>query len=956
MRYMLVVGLIAGLVGAAYAAEGAPLKVTEPVGVERVNAVATGGVPVGPLGVKDVTELVVLDAAGKPVAAQVSPLVTHEDGHLLWVLVDLKTDLKANETKAFTLAKGSAAPPAVEHRVWSKGDDRTFTLTNGLVQVVLSESKFNLFDSVWVDRNGDGKFADDERMLDAKQPAALVVVRGKDGQVFSTRDGKVQKVTLEDAGALRATVRIDGDFGDTAGAAWLKYTARLTMWAGRPDIKVLYSIRNTNPAAVQEEQIRRAAVTLKLAPLAGKAHYLVGAGEPKLSQLSRDENDATKPSQWHSRVRLSQVGLAGQVTGKSHRTFYHLVDFDDAGYRVQQFQPGNRRPFVDVGFKASGWLDLAGDNAGCQVWLRNFSYETPKQIEAAVDGTMTVDLLPEHAGKGQPYYANGGYWLGDQSYATYELNFRFHARPLVTAADWKLYDTGLQAYVSPTPETAARAETIARQADDVLQLVAAPEWYTQTGDLWGPVPSLAEERTAAEAMGYKNVGPVRPKPPQDLVSEFVAYVNFHYYSEWDEPGDAILEFLRTGDWSVYKRAHAFARNYRDLGVPRTDGLPVAANRPQGAKGPNVAAIPRWGKFCGCHNYGSGVFDCWLVTGDRSYRDAGIDFGYASAHPPVVRNGFGDRGWARQMIAVIRTYQVTRDPKLRTWLIANCRPPVPTDAQRQDGRAVIAGTTQGAWMVGLSSHAVWHNWLMHRNALDGVERDDYRDGILGVAWNVAKYWWFDEYKGGPYYVTFDANGRSANGGGAAYTISSIDMMTRGYLLTGDKRLLDAAKKFWNAANGADATTQSLRLQDFQGMGSASFWARQLIYELAHPRKDAEAPKAVTDLKAEPLGGGSVKLTWTAPADQGGGKVVEYQLKHAPCPIVAFPDYNFPADKGKTWTFWAAYNVPGEPKPAAPGALESITLTLPAGVRHLALVSRDDSSNESALSNVVQVEVK
>ena len=89
-----------------------PLAVTEPAGVDRVQAPVTGGVPIGPLGVRFPQELVLVDAAGKTVQAQFSPMVTHEDGHYLWVLVDFLTDLKAKETRTFTLRKGQATLPA----------------------------------------------------------------------------------------------------------------------------------------------------------------------------------------------------------------------------------------------------------------------------------------------------------------------------------------------------------------------------------------------------------------------------------------------------------------------------------------------------------------------------------------------------------------------------------------------------------------------------------------------------------------------------------------------------------------------------------------------------------------------------------------------------------------------------------------------------------------------------
>ncbi|MFO7900623.1 MAG: fibronectin type III domain-containing protein, partial [Planctomycetota bacterium] len=371
----------------------------------------------------------------------------------------------------------------------------------------------------------------------------------------------------------------------------------------------------------------------------------------------------------------------------------------------------------------------------------------------------------------------------------------------------------------------------------------------------------------------------------------------------------------------------------------------------------------WGKFCGCHNYGTGLIDVWLLTGDRSYRDAGVEYGYEHARTAKVWGGFGHRGWGRKMASVLATYKVTRDPKLKAWLIENCRPPVPDKALREDGRCLIMGRGPGSWQAGLCGHAIWHNWVLHRDEYKGVARDDYRDQIVGIARNVARYWWSDELHGGPYYITFPpikpgdkaATAPTFGGGGGDYTQTCVDMMTRGYLLTGDPALLKSAKKFWNAANGEEKTVQRARLQTIRGMGSNTFWCRRLVSLLAHPRADRSPPKKITDLKAEATGGGAVKLSWTAPSDDD--RVAAYQVKHAPRPIVAFDDYRAWRDYRKKWTWWSGYNVAGEPPPGRPGGAESMTVTdLPAGTYHFAIRSRDAAPNESPISNVVKVDVR
>ncbi|MFO7898752.1 MAG: hypothetical protein R6V58_06790, partial [Planctomycetota bacterium] len=423
-----------------------PLQVTEPAGLARVNAPVTGGVPVGPLGAKSAGELVLADEEGKAVPAQVSPMVRAEDGRLLWVLVDTQVDLPARGAATFSLRRRRPAdPPAAgpaDHGLRINGRPaadaiadltevlraRTLTLSNGLVQIELSPERFNLFENVWADADGDGRFADDEKLLDPSRPEppkgettmpgagvipALSVHRPDPNAVYSTRFGKADKVAFEDAGPFRTTVRLDGTYGRGKGDRWLGWTCRVTMWAGRRDVRVLYALRNVNPKLRQQEKVKRATLRLRLAGTNGSANYLLGAADVRMSRVTKSAKQTPKGSQWHSRVVLEQVGPCEAVCGKSHRRFHHLVNYRTAGYRVLQDQPSGRMPVADVGFECDGWLALDGGRGSALVWLRNFTRDNPKRVEAVHAGTITLDLIPPDDGSPQPYYSKGGYWLGD---------------------------------------------------------------------------------------------------------------------------------------------------------------------------------------------------------------------------------------------------------------------------------------------------------------------------------------------------------------------------------------------------------------------------------------------------------------------------------------------------------------------------------------------------------------
>lgn len=568
-----------------------PLIVTEPAGIARTDSPVSGGVPIGPLRIQNSASLLLVDANGTTVPTQFSPLVTLEDGTIAWVLVDFLTTLKAGESKEYRLTSSAKVPrvPEIRSPVQVKQAGDRLSISNGLLTLVLSTKNFNLFESVVI----SGR-----ELLDPAQPPTLKLVRASDGVTFTTRDGAVESVRFEDSGPVRSTVRIDGTYGDGKGGSWLKYTARITVWAGSPDVKVLYAIRNVNPAVAEMAQIRQDSAVMKLTQTAAAANYVVGAAAPCMSRLSRHEAATSKPSQWHNAVELAQVGPCEAVTSKSHRRFHHLVDYEDAGYRVRQYQPADRKPVVDIGFHCDGWVYLEGNKGGCQIWLRNFSEDNPKRLIADVDGLITLDLIPEYEGRRQPYYAEGGYWLGDRSHRTYEIHFFFFSEPVITVEDVKRWEDQFENYIPLTGSSAEKLMANVRQARDALQLVSTPEWYTTTGELWGVVPSLADEMVAAKAMGRVRLSPSSPLDAGErFATEFIHYENFHYRSEWDAPGDALLEFLRTGEWHFFKRAHSYARNYRDLGVPRTDGLTLG-DRPRGAFH-KVGAVERWGKFCEC---------------------------------------------------------------------------------------------------------------------------------------------------------------------------------------------------------------------------------------------------------------------------------------------------------------------------------------------------------------------
>jgi hypothetical protein len=189
----------------------------------------------------------------------------------------------------------------------------------------------------------------------------------------------------------------------------------------------------------------------------------------------------------------------------------------------------------------------------------------------------------------------------------------------------------------------------------------------------------------------------------------------------------------------------------------------------------------------------------------------------------------------------------------------------------------------------------------------------------------------------------------------------DIPARGYALTGEDFLKKRAYDYW--WGGSHRGYNRTKMHALGGVGA---WVNingdhsetvnmtgRTFYIWSHPRKDQQAPKAITDLKVSVMGE-KATVSFTAPADEGGGKVVRYQIKCSDRKIVGYKAFleiynNFQEKTHCNW--FLAKNVAGEPKPKAAGAKESFTVTgVPAGAKFFAVRAFDDSSNRSAMSNI------
>ncbi|MCG3178791.1 MAG: hypothetical protein BIFFINMI_01121 [Phycisphaerae bacterium] len=1060
MRRIILTTIAAMILTAPAWALEIPVTVTEPAGLERADAPVFGGIPLPRGEVKDAGTLQLVDAAGQPVALQVDPLVTEPDGSLRWVLLSFKADLKPHEAKTFTLKTGQAKAPAAKSIVADGAD--AVTIDTGRATLVISRSKpFALFDSVAVGgrkvvTGGSASYTD-----------------GTDASKLATYPAKApDSVTVEYAGALRATVCIKGHFDDGADNG-LGYVARITAWAGHSDVEVKYSLTNSTPDHYTHRRIKDSSVVLTLA----------SAGETTVGLAT--------PIKAGGDVAVHQ-GLGARVSGGC------VVTVDGKQSWSNAVEEGAKTP-VEV---CPGWLVSGGSGVGVAdlyftddparalsagkagLVLTGVAERFCQDVTDKLDGPMRElnQKIREEKDADAKKKMQGEYGQMQKEYRSLGLPFYAKYR-------WLLDSTHISSfYVIDFATDAAGMARETALARAPLHALAPSHWYFDTEALAvGRFGTQADEMKAYEKWGWKFDAGRAPKGPG--VNDRRRYIrgeDNHYETEEDIVESLTLMYLRTGDRAFFDYATGWANYNMDLQPFRTDGWrfkdggvwwtsggPSGGNSPQRPADPVTglrngmpapwgtgmgSKLMSWGemdaqdcsflansKACYCHNWGEGIAGWYCITGDRDALETAVDD--AEQNYDAQRRAFSKTPG--------KTNNFSRDFTRSCYLINAARELLPNDPfliEAGDYVAAVFLKRPVPEPRGLVQPAGWNlreivgkadsdeaktqavlNWAKGYVGQQGVDAFkasgvtiDFKTGELvdprtGARWqpNVAPHTWmfpplsnamelyyrltgnedardwviafgqgasrvlYQPRHGNLYYgkmlADWPVKGEvkdyaswvlpaDADQYGQGLAINGYlaefypDVCARAYYFAGVTLCKQRAYDFWFSGShrGYNSPTMSnvggvAKWVNYYGVHSETVcFTGKTFYVWSHDRADGEAPAAVKDL-AVSVSGGKATANFTGPADAGGGKVASYQLKFSDKPIVSYEAFLplYAAGKDNAVTNWfLAGNVAGEPAPATAGLKVSLTVEVPEGAKYFALVSFDDSSNRSDISNVAE----
>jgi len=1024
MRYLIAL-MLAAMSLPTFAAEW-ELKLTahEPANLLRTAEPLSGGVPL-PAGTFRNGQPFSLFSDGREMPAQVLPLVVDEKGFLRWVLIDFQADLQAAQNREFLL---TVTPPAAKPPLPLRITDNAsgVTVDTGKITFTIARDKpFSLFSAV----EAGGK------PLANGGEISYTEVTNPDREPHRYIADRPSIIVVEHAGPLRATICVKGFVvGDQQ--TRMRYIARITAWAGRSDVHVKYSLANSNEQHYCYRLIKDCSIELKLANAPTSA--LVGTGRPA---------EAALPCFMRQSMRVVKAAVHGEDALGNAKWLHKAPGATGPGGAKAVAAGKDLWVSSGKGDVSEGWIAAITTDAAIFVTDICFVEDPPRQL-AVNDNAIVLSPIVEPFEGAETPFSDRHRLLMDCSHLSSEYVFDFRA--------------------SPDPTQLSRQARLSRSR---LHVIAPPEWYFQTESLAvGRFGTRADEIACYDKWGWKYDASKIPQgaaPMFTNISRWTGGDDNHYTSEQDTLDSLVLMYLRTGHRSFFDAAQAWANYFMDLEAWRTDdwrykdggvwwltGGPLG-NRPQRTRDPisgllnnapaapwtdaakckppftKPAALDFWflgnAKQCYCHNWGEGLAEWFLLTGDRDALEAAIDcveqnydtqkraFGKTPGKPADFSRDFTRSCYVANAVRLCvptdpfivqasdylaGVFLRRPDPEPRGFLngprkitLKELQDKVGPNGLAKMKELGIALDEQGylnnpktgarwrpvvdphTWMFPPLSRAMetyWHitgneaalDWLIaygqaaahvlyqqkHGNLAYGRFLVDFP--IKGLAWDRHSWNIADGVK--------DGEGEPINGYLGGF---HPDVCARAYFYCGEEFLKQRAYDFWYYASHRGYNAPRMHnvggvgqwINTYSTHGESVCFTGKTFYIWSHPRQDDRPPKAVTDLKVA-VADDQATITFTAPSDEGGGKVVRYQLKYSDKPIVDYAKFLelFADNKdAAVANWWMCPNVPGEPLPGAPGAKESFTVTgIPPGARCFAMVSYDDSSNRSAISNVAE----
>lgn len=982
-----------------------PLEVHNWAKVDRHGEPVTAGLPLPAEAVYDLSRLRLVDKKGKPVSAQFRSLSKwwyekhskkRNPSHK-WVLLDFQADVPAKGISYFRLEKteSQALPSTRLHIFDRKGE---VTVDTGKLKFRVSKNSGNMFDGVWLDINGDHTYDRHEAVILPNNNSEGRIIAGDwpkggciEGTVHSTLHSAPERVLVEEQGPMKVTLRVEGrHFAKHDGVKQGLYGYRMfiTAYAGKPHIDLQYALTNTDIEG--ERPIKTRDVLYK-----GAKPYTINSWPFLAYDLD------------------FKLNLNNEKTYTVLTAHERKGDLSDAS--VDLFQEHGRFALKEAGTVIGNGQDAPGTAAvsdgrlGLAVAMRDFAPNYPKGLSLKKN-SFTIKLFPE---------TEKVYWLDHHTRKNHRMRltfFKHHLQDGELEALWEQNESPLRMLAPATWYRDTRAW------DGGFAI--APGYKRKTPFQWKrKAKSSRGEHTGWADYGFINkfnggghhwnlatvfgrylmdASPKRFEKNESRVFYFNNMVPVHTsYTRWKDFNWMLQPEEHLNDYSIH---HPLDLETSKRKFPEWKPNRVKNNKPDHGHMTNFQQLEYyyltgdWATYDSLLDEGLRAAACiyWRVYGTYggwSYKDhdAPVDL------DQFLELGHGSRYIARPLYVALQAYQITGDNRYlypATIYACNLRnvvwknpigflgePYHPKDPgyaknwinrwkSKYPDRPVPQSSTNSLFQAAIANRALYKYWQeTHDEAI--------RDALLLSTLSFERVAHIDKgrYQGWPYtWSDYLSEGkRSASGDYTGSSGESLTGLVYGYLISGRQDLYRV-------------------IQDAHRKHGGSWWDPRVLCHFEavqrHQGRDITPPETVRDLQVNVISPDSVKLTWTAPGDDGlEGTAGSYQLKYSRgAPITdqvehwnsaeqtGWPDMRKPLPLSRSAyykkatlflnnrekSFWAAENVDGEPAPGKPGSQESMVISgLEPGVYSFAMVTWDnfkaEYKNVSKLSNIVKVDI-
>lgn len=564
------------------------LSVVDTIGLDRIDEPVWGGIPF-PSGVLFDPDLVRLyDEAGNQVPVQTDVLAFWpRDGSIRSLLVDFQYSVEANQSRDLRLVYGE--PADKRHPPLARRENGKIRVDTGVLQFSVDQENFRWFE--WLGTNGQKHYPDERdgiRIIDLHS------------QPFDAAWGPACEVSLELNGPNRAVIYVRGKHYDKGGNdTLLEYEARIHAFAGKNMLYVEYTVENAEAA------LNTAVQSIRLA-------------------LPRMGNHGSGGSFGGPEGELLTFG----TTANSVVSLTQLHEYSGRGEYMLYFENPYAGTADTMAGRAPGWVEAGGS----AIAVHDFWQLNPGQL-AVRDKSIDFFLWPER----RVAYLDLPFGMSNTVHFAY-------------APDEAVALNGNQ----PLLRNRIRGDTLGASP---LLLRTDPEWTGRSG-VFGHFLSSPEtlesyprfdrhldaffdlmksDREALDLTGRWDYG--------DLGDPRRWANNEHTISR-----NLWLQYLRTGDPEIFRRAWIFTRHFRDVDI----AYAARGSRHVDHHSGGIHTPQLYGRG---HYWISGVIWHYLITGDRRSLRVATE---AGAHPVMeMRSQRDGRRLSRLLYHSAELYQLTQ---------------------------------------------------------------------------------------------------------------------------------------------------------------------------------------------------------------------------------------------------------------------------------------------------------